>query len=212
MIINYQLTSEDIIALQKEYFKKTRSRRQKKTTLIIATIFFVYWIGLFFASLLFKPTSSTSPFYDILSILGAFGGVLFILLMMPAISKISDLVRLLIYRFFSKKNNHFPRDLILHFQETGIEIHSINNQINKITKVTWESIERLGNDENRLFLYYLESKEGVIIPISDARISKAEKQELRNLLIQYLPPDIIADNSGRKPFLDSLITNSKQLM
>ncbi|MFN4213763.1 hypothetical protein [Exiguobacterium sp.] len=205
MIINYQLTYEDMIALQKEYLKKTRSRRQKKITILIAIIFFVYWIGLFFASLLFKPTSSTSAFYDIISILGAFGGVIFIILMMPAISKISDLVRLLIYRFFLKKDNRFPRNLILHFQETGIEIHSINHQIEKITKVTWESIERLGNDEHRLFLYYLDSKEGVIVPISDFRISKSEKEELRSLLIQYLPPGIIAANSGRKPFLDSFI-------
>ncbi|TCI24837.1 hypothetical protein EVJ30_13905 [Exiguobacterium sp. SH5S13] len=201
MIINYQLTYEDIIALQKDYLNKTRSRRQKKTTLIIATIFIVYWIGLFLASLLFKPTSSTSSFYDILPILGAFGGVLFIVLMMPAISKISDFVRLLIYRFVLKKDNSFPRDLILHFQETGIEIHSINNQIKKITKVSWKSIERLGNDKTRLFLYYLESKEGVIVPISDARISKAEKQKLRDLLNQYLSSDIIAANNRHGQFL-----------
>lgn len=90
----------------------------------------------------------------------------------------------------------------MHFQETGIEIHSISNQSKKITKVTWESIERLGNDVNRLFLYYLESKEGVIVPISDDRIRETEKRKLRDLLNQYLHPDIITANSGYGQFFN----------
>lgn len=196
MIIKYQLTPEDIIAMKKDSFKKIRFHQKRFNTPLIAVIFFVYWSGILLAPFLLEPTSLDIPFSGLFSILGAIGAILFVMLMMTVISKLYDFVTLSFYRFVLRNDKRLPRDVTLRFQETGINIHSTNGQSQKNTELAWESIEDISEDGKRLFLYFNE-EEAIIIPKSEPILNEAEQGMLGDLLNRYLHPDV--NNSSGEP-------------
>lgn len=183
MIIKYQLTFEDDMALQKNFIKNADChKRREKLSFILAELT-VFFAGMVLIAI-FLPQDINLALFCGISI-GA--GILTALLLAPFIKKIYTPVTLWQYRILLKKRKdiNWPRNVTLNLNEKGIEICSAHNKVKGNVQVAWESIKKVNEDENHFFLYFEES-EAFIIPKSNYILSEAEQGMLRSRLKNQL--------------------------
>lgn len=209
MIIKYQLTFEDFIALQKDFIKYSKYHRTKHNFTILV-LYAMAFSGGFLATILALPRTISANFHLSLAV-GI--GILLAILLTPFIKKYYDFVTLKQYRYLLRNDKRWPRDITLHLHEKGIDMSSVHGEImgsdkrpaygkiNGKNEVAWGSILELNEDEDRLFLYF-DAREAIIIPKSEPILSKAEQEMLRKLLKQHLSSDIVNGDNETPQFLN----------
>lgn len=177
MIIEYQITLEDFMALQKDLIKNTVYHKRRQKLAFILTELTVFFLGFTFAALFLPQTISLAVFCALA--IGA--GILLALLLAPFIKKIYTPITLWQYRLLLRKDKNWPRNHTLHLHESGIDLSSVHNKVKGNIQFDWESIEKVSEDEKHFFVY-VEESEAFIIPKSIPDLSDAEQKMLRSRL------------------------------
>lgn len=184
MTLNYQVTFEDFLALQKDSFKRIRMH-QAAYNIILTLLISIVFMSSFALIILLLP-KSIYLFSEILYfLLAALISVLPVVLMRPVLAKFYDTVMILLYRILFSKDQRRSRNIKLYIHEDGIHLNSSNSQITKNLDITWESVKTISEDDNRFFLYY-EKTEALILPKRPPSISHSEQILLQDYLKKYL--------------------------
>ncbi|WP_214807388.1 YcxB family protein [Exiguobacterium sp. s102] len=181
MIIKYQLTFEDLMSLQKDLIENTKYHKKRRKFLLIYTEILAFFYG-FTSILYFLPR--TIPFAIFCSIAVAVG-ILFAILLRPLLKKMYLPIAMRQGRYFLKKNSSWPRNVTLNLHEAGIDWNSDDGKLNRTLKLAWESIEKVNEDENHIYLYYQKS-EALIIPKNIRVLSLTEQNEFKQLIRNHL--------------------------
>ncbi|TCI24836.1 MULTISPECIES: YcxB family protein [unclassified Exiguobacterium] len=184
MIVKYQMSYEDYMALQKDSLKRTKFHRIKSSILFILLTVMVFLFGIVL-SILVLPQSSYLMSFKLYQLLPIFIGILLALVMMCYVKKFYAFATIAKLRFMLRNDKRWPHDITLNIHEVGIDLTYSRENSDTTTKVIWDSVKTIGQDRNHLFLYY-EETEAVIIPTSYNLLGKEKQEILRKLLKQHL--------------------------
>ncbi|WP_214834198.1 hypothetical protein [Exiguobacterium sp. s152] len=184
MIVKYQMSYEDYMALQKDSLKRTRFHRIKSSILFVLLTVMVFLFGIVL-SILVLPQSSHLMSFKMYQLLPIFIGILLALVMMRYVKKFYAFATIAQLKFMLRNDKRWPRDITLNIHEVGIDLTYSRENSDITTNVIWDSVKTIGQDRNHLFLYY-EETEAVIIPTSYNVLGKEKHEILRKLLMQHL--------------------------
>ena len=189
MHLEYKMTSEDYIALQKDSLKRIDHHKARYNVTTIALAMMVFLFGFIVLHIILPMSLYFYSLYihseHIFKLIVVCLAIVPVILMRRYIGKYYGFVTIRKIKANLKNDKGWPRDVTLHLHEAGIHVNSSNNQLNKNTNVTWESIKNIGEDSDHYFLYF-EENEAIIIPKRDNSWDEREKQKLQNMLQKYL--------------------------
>ncbi|MDE0581698.1 YcxB family protein [Planococcus sp. A6] len=194
MILNYQLTVDDLFALQKNYFRTSKYHINRGKLAFIVLLLFSY---LTFNSLLLKILpGNVSP--DLIGPVSIGGGILLVLILLPFVRDLY--FKLQVWRFkiaFKRlKNNGWPKECITKLTPEGIELHIHNSQLEGKTQLNWSAFQKVGEDEQRFFLYHTDM-DAVVLPKQIDSSNEESRKALRVLLTRQLG-HLLNSNSKKK--------------
>lgn len=176
-MIHYQLTQDDFFTFQKNFIENSdyHKRKSKRVTILTALLTAFYGFAL---AIFLLPQTISAPLFIALAVSG---GLILALFLLPFIKKFYPKLTLWQLRYMLKQETKWPRDITLYINETGIELNSLHNDVNKRIQVAWEAIERVSEDETKHYLY-IEAREAIIIPKQNQMLSETEQSKINHLL------------------------------
>lgn len=184
MKLEYQMTFEDFMALQKDSLKRVHYHQARYNITFVALSMIVFLLGMIVFTLLVRIFLDflSENVRDILKICLSFIPVI---LLRPILTKYYEFVTIRQLRSSLKNDNRWPRNVSLNFQTSGIQVNSSYNGINKSTDIVWKEIKNIGEDDDHFFLYY-ENAEAIILPKKNLTLTESERTKLGELLKQHL--------------------------
>ncbi len=183
LILNYQLTVDDLFALQKNYFRTSEYHINRGKLAFVVLMLFSYFV--FSSFLLNILPGNVSP--DLIVPVSIGGGILLALILLPFVRDLYFKIQ--IWRFkiaFNRlKNNGWPKECITKLTPEGIEQHVHNSQLEGKTQLNWSAFQKVGEDERRFFLYHTDT-DAVVLPKQTESLSEESHKELRDLLTQHI--------------------------
>lgn len=184
MVVEYQISSEDFMALQKDYVKRGKIHRIKANILFVLLTAMVFLSGIIL-SILVLPQSVYLMSFTSYQLLPIFIGIILATLMIRPVKKFYTFATSLQLKFMLRNDKRWPHDVILHIHEAFIDLTVIREKMNTTTRIAWESIKMIGEDGKNLYLYY-EEAEAIIVPKSSPEMNESENQILHDLINQHL--------------------------
>lgn len=186
MIINFQLTYEDHLALQRNAIKNVKYHRKREKQFLLILTVIVGSIAMYFASV----TLTTSLYYESPTLYNSvvvIAGVLSVLILLPIIKKLYIPMIIWQYKSMTKRNaeKKWPINMMLTLNEKGVEVNSERNQVKGRFLIDWEAIQKVGEDENRFYLYF-EDNDAVVIPKKWGVTNQEDQDALQKTLKYYL--------------------------
>ncbi|WP_410503143.1 YcxB family protein [Exiguobacterium acetylicum] len=184
MKLHYQTTIDDYLALQKDYFKRGRYHQSKSNITFVALAMIVFLLGMIVFTILinilfdFLSENMRDVIIVCLSLIPVF-------LLKSTLVKYYEFMTIRQLKSSLKHDDSWPRDVTLEVNETRILAQSSYKRINKKTEVEWGDIKVVGEDDERLFLYY-ESNEALILPKGTQRLTEVESNAIRELLKKHV--------------------------
>lgn len=186
MILRFQLSYEDILALQKNILKNGEYHRKREKQLIIILTVIIGSLSMYFGSL-FLTISLYYENPNLYNSLVILTGISSVLIFLPIIRKLYAPIVIWQYKSLTKKNSNkkWPVNMTLTLNKQGIEVNSNRNQVRKNFIVNWEAFHKVGEDEKRFYLYFDEN-DAVVIPKTWNNSTQDEQIELQKILKYYL--------------------------
>lgn len=186
MILRFQLSYEDILALQKNILKNGEYHRKREKQLIIILTVIIGSLSMYFGSL-FLTTSLYYENPNLYNSLVILIGISSVLIFLPIIKKLYAPIVIWQYKSLTKKNSNkkWPVNMTLTLNKQGIEVNSNRNQVRKNFIVNWEAFHKVGEDKKRFYLYFDEN-DAVVIPKTWNNSTQDEQIELQKNLKYYL--------------------------
>lgn len=186
MILRFQLSYEDILALQKNILKNGEYHRKREKQLIIILTVIIGSLSMYFGSL-FLTISLYYENPNLYNILVILTGISSALIFLPIIRKLYAPIVIWQYKSLTKKNSNkkWPVNMTLTLNKQGIEVNSNRNQVRKNFIVNWEAFHKVGEDKKRFYLYFDEN-DAVVIPKTWNNSTQDEQIELQKNLKYYL--------------------------
>lgn len=194
MILNYQLTVDDLFALQNNYFRTSKYHINRGKLALVVLLLFSY---LTFNSLLLKILpGNVSP--DLFGPFSIGGGILLALILLPLIRDLYFKLQVWRFRIAFKrlKNNGWPKECLTKLTPEGIELHVRNSQLEGKTLLNWSAFQKVGEDDQRFFLYHTDT-DAVVLPKQTDALNEESHKELRDLLTQHIG-HLLNSNSKKK--------------
>ncbi|OAN10100.1 YcxB family protein [Exiguobacterium undae] len=184
MNLEYQMTFEDFMALQKDSLKRIHYHQARYNITFVALSMIVFLLGMIVFTLLVRIFLDflSENVRDILKICLSFIPVI---LLRPTLTKYYEFVTIRQLRSSLKKDKRWPRNVALSFNTAGIQVNSSYNGIIKNTDIAWKEIKQIGEDDDRFFLYY-ENAEAIILPKKNSTLTESERTKLGELMKQHL--------------------------
>jgi hypothetical protein len=189
MVVEYQISFEDFMALQKDYVKRGKIHRIKANILFVLLTAMVFLSGII-VSILVLPQSAYLMSFTSYQLLPIFIGIILAALMIRPVKKFYAFAIGLQLKFMLRNDKRWPHDVILHIHETFIDLTVIREKMNTTTKIAWESIKMMGEDGKNLYLYY-EEAEAIIVPKSNPALNESENRILHDLINQHLNRHVV---------------------
>ena len=180
-MIHYRLTQDDFFTFQKNFIKNSVSDKRKSILVTLALMSLTAFYGYVLAIVWLPRTLSAS----LIIALAVSAAVVPALLLFPLFKKVHTTIRLRQLRSILRQDSKWPRDVTLSVHETGIEVSSIHNTVNKRVQVAWEAIERVSEDETYHYLY-IEAAEAIIVPKQNRLLDETERIRMNDLLQKHL--------------------------
>lgn len=186
MILRFQLSYEDILALQKNILKNGEYHRKREKQLIIILTVIIGSLSMYFGSL-FLTISLYYENPNLYNSLVILTGISSVLIFLPIIKKLYAPIVIWQYKSLTKKssNKKWPVNMTLTLNKQGIEVNSNRNQVRKNFIVNWEAFHKVGEDEKRFYLYFDEN-DAVVIPKTWNNSTQDEQLEMQKILKYYL--------------------------
>lgn len=186
MILRFQLSYEDILALQKNILKNGEYHRKREKQLIIILTVIIGSLSMYFGSL-FLTISLYYENPNLYNSLVILTGISSVLIFLPIIKKLYAPIVVWQYKSLTKKssNKKWPVNMTLTLNKQGIEVNSNRNQVRKNFIVNWEAFHKVGEDEKRFYLYFDEN-DAVVIPKTWNNSTQDEQIEMQKILKYYL--------------------------
>lgn len=186
MILRFQLSYEDILALQKNILKNGEYHRKREKQLIIILTVIIGSLSMYFGSL-FLTISLYYENPNLYNSLVILTGISSVLIFLPIIRKLYAPIVIWQYKSLTKKNSNkkWPVNMTLTLNKQGIEVNSNRNQVRKNFIVNWEAFHKVGEDEKRFYLYFDEN-DAIVIPKTWNNSTQDEQIELQKILKYYL--------------------------
>lgn len=187
MNLNYQMTFEDFMALQKDTLNRARHHQARSNVVFIALALMVLLLSLILFTIL-VPLFLGFFSENVRQLIIVCLSFVPVLLLKSTLVKYYDFVTLRQVRSLLKNDKRWPRNVTLHLHETGIQSNSTYNGIVKNTDIAWEEFKAVSEDDDRLFLYF-ENNEALILPKTYSSWTETEHMLLRDLIKQHLNHD-----------------------
>lgn len=180
-MIHYRLTQDDFFTLQKSFIKNSvpDKRRSIIFTLLLMSLTAFYGYVL---AIVWLPRTLSAPVILALAVSAA---VVPALLLFPFFKKVYFTIRLRQLRSILRQDSKWPRDVTLSIHETGIEVNSLHNAVNKRVQVAWEAIDRVNEDETHHYIF-IEAAEAIIVPKQHQMLNETERIRMNDLLQKHL--------------------------
>lgn len=183
MILNYQLTVDDLFALQNNYFRTSKYHINRGKLALVVLLLFSY---LTFNSLLLKfLPGNVSP--DLINPISIGGGIILALILLPLIRDLYFKIQVWRFKIAFKrlKNNGWPKECLTELTPVGIELNVHNSQLQGKTQLNWSAFQKVGEDEHRFFLYHTDT-DAVVLPKQTDSLNEESHKELRDLLTRHI--------------------------
>lgn len=186
MILRFQLSYEDILALQKNILKNGEYHRKREKQLIIILTVIIGSLSMYFGSL-FLTTSLYYENPNLYNSLVILIGISSVLIFLPIIRKLYAPIVIWQYKSLTKKNSNkkWPVNMTLTLNKQGIEVNSNRNQVRKNFIVNWEAFHKVGEDKKRFYLYFDEN-DAVVIPKTWNNSTQDEQIKMQKIVKHYL--------------------------
>lgn len=186
MILRFQLSYEDILALQKNILKNGEYHRKREKQLIIILTVIIGSLSMYFGSL-FLTTSLYYENPNLYNSLVILIGISSVLIFLPIIKKLYAPIVIWQYKSLTKKNSNkkWPVNMTLTLNKQGIEVNSNRNQVRKNFIVNWEAFHKVGEDKKRFYLYFDEN-DAVVIPKTWNNSTQDEQIKMQKIVKHYL--------------------------
>lgn len=177
MIVQYQLTLEIFMALQRNsiHTLNYHKRRQQLSNIMMSIL--VFCLGFLFTKLLLSSLVAEELIFS----LALTGGIFLALALMPFVKRIYPYVTIWQFRYFLKNDLRFPTNVTLVINETEIIITSKQNLVTSQKNISWESINKLSEDDSYYYLY-VEEDDAIIVPKHNDESSILELKPFQLLL------------------------------
>ncbi|WP_214888216.1 YcxB family protein [Exiguobacterium sp. s142] len=181
-MIHYQLTQDDYFAFQKNFIRTSAYHKKFSRFYSVVLSILAAYLGFALVIILLPRTISSAPLILAIAVSAA---ILSVLLQLRLSKKMYQNITLWQFRYMLKQDKKWPRDVTLYFNENGIEINSLHNDVNKRIQVAWEAIERVSEDKTFYYLYF-EVREAIIVPKQHQMLNEAEQNKINDLLQKRL--------------------------